>query len=205
MPSRAGRAGFFTTTNLAKPGSTKSQSGRRVHIKPLRRRPRVPPSPSSSSEGATTRYSHADAGATADATLDGCGRGAGGRGRERGCTSGGAAGARGRAIASRAQTSCAASKWCLREAHPPCEEPPHGGDFLDPDPRCRGDLPCAGEPRARDHDFVDDDPWNDDLGVKGPQKLEVSRTTQVDERAGVGNDDHYEPARASSSCRSATG
>lgn len=85
------------------------------------------------------------------------------------------------------------------------EEVGVGGNFLDSDPRCRGDLRCAGEPRARDHDFVDDDPWNDDLGVKGPQKLEVSRTTQVDERAGVGNDDHYEPARASSSCRSATG
>lgn len=66
------------------------------------------------------------------------------------------------------------------------EEPRVRCDLLDPEPCCCRDLPRAGEPGACDQDLVDDDLRNDDLGIQRPKELEMSRTTQVDERPASG-------------------
>lgn len=65
----------------------------------------------------------------------------------------------------------------------------------------RGDGTCDKR-LARHGHLVVDDARNDDIRLEEPQQLDLARSPQVDERPGVGDDDHPGPKVPSSRSRS---
>jgi len=66
-------------------------------------------------------------------------------------------------------------------------------------------LASTSQSRTSDNDLVEHDSGYDHLGVKRREQLEMTRPCEIDERPGIGHDDHATPSWLSSRSRSAAG